>query len=130
MGNHYEMQGKMNLRKLFATNNNISGISSTSIPNGIETIDFSYNSIDYVSPNTFLLKDRVNEISFENNLLTLLDESSLRLPPRSSEASSASPPLLLLSDNPLKCDCGAEWLSRAARDANGCLLYTSDAADE
>lgn len=116
--NHYEVHDKLQLRKMIARNNNISEISSLSIPNGIEILDFSENRIDYVSSNTFLLKDRVNEINLEGNLLTLLEESSLRLPPRAPDASSI-PPLLLLSGNPLKCDCGAEWLSRAAREASG-----------
>uniref|UniRef100_A0A6A7G1U3 Toll-like receptor Tollo n=1 Tax=Hirondellea gigas TaxID=1518452 RepID=A0A6A7G1U3_9CRUS len=122
--NHYEVHDKLKLRKMIATNNNITEISALSIPNGIEIIDFSHNLIDYVSSNTFLSKYRVNEINLEHNFLTLLDESSLRLPPRSPEASSAAPPLLLLSNNPLKCDCGAEWLARAARDANGDKMLT------
>nr|ANG08895.1 toll family protein LongTollC [Parhyale hawaiensis] len=122
--NHFEVHNKLNLRRIFASNNLIAAINYTSIPNGIEMIDFSNNVIDYVSSNTFLLKDRVNEINLENNQLMLLEESSLRLPPRSPEATSASPPLLLLSNNPLKCDCGAEWLSRAARDAVGDRVLT------
>ncbi|KAA0192782.1 hypothetical protein HAZT_HAZT002383 [Hyalella azteca] len=124
MENHFEVHDKLNLRRIFAANNSITAINYTSIPNGIEVIDFSDNLIDYVSSNTFLLKDRVNEINLENNQLMLLEESSLRLPPRSPEATSASPPLLLLSNNPLKCDCGAEWLSRAARDAVGDRILT------
>ena len=119
LDNYYEVHGKLKLRKLIASHNNLTAISPTSLSNGIEYVDLSHNSIDYVSSKTFLHKGQINLINFENNLLTLLEESSLSLPPRSSEASSASPPLLLLSNNPLKCDCGAEWLSRAARDANG-----------
>ncbi|KAF2365715.1 Toll/interleukin-1 receptor (TIR) domain [Trinorchestia longiramus] len=122
--NHFEVHDKLNLRKILASNNSITAINYTSIPNGIEIIDFSDNLIDYVSSNTFLLKNRVNEINLENNQLMLLEESSLRLAPRSREATSASPPLLLLSNNPLKCDCGAEWLSRAARDAIGDRILT------
>ena len=117
--NYYEIHDKLKLKNVLARNNNISEISQSSIPNGIEILDFSNNLIDFVSSNTFLLKDRVNEIHLEGNLLNLLEESSLRLPPRSSVASSASPPTLFLSDNPLKCDCGAEWLSRAAHEAAG-----------
>ncbi|ROT72102.1 hypothetical protein C7M84_009531 [Penaeus vannamei] len=76
---------------------------------GIKELHLHHNSISYVASNTFLDKMSVSLIDLRYNSLTLLEEAALRLSPRQSPA-----PLLLLSHNPLECDCGADWLLRAA----------------
>ncbi|XP_027218876.2 toll-like receptor Tollo [Penaeus vannamei] len=107
--NFYQVQKSIGLQKLYASSNNISEISATIIPDGIKELHLHHNSISYVASNTFLDKMSVSLIDLRYNSLTLLEEAALRLSPRQSPA-----PLLLLSHNPLECDCGADWLLRAA----------------
>ncbi|KAK7071419.1 Leucine rich repeat, partial [Halocaridina rubra] len=107
--NYYEVQSKLELRILYATHNNITDINSEVIPDRIEELYLSNNDISYVASNTFFDKGKIALIDLRSNHITILEEAALRL-----SARKTSPPLLLLSDNPLECDCGADWLLRAA----------------
>uniref|UniRef100_A0AAU7L1Z2 Toll4 n=1 Tax=Macrobrachium nipponense TaxID=159736 RepID=A0AAU7L1Z2_MACNP len=107
--NYYGVEKKLGLKILYATHNNLTDISAAVVPDKIEEVHLEYNAISYVASNTFLDKTNVTLIDLRNNHLTILEESALRLSPRQTP-----PPLLLLSNNPLECDCGADWLLRAA----------------
>lgn len=109
LDNFYQLEQTLGLRVLYAAHNNISDISASSVPDSIEELHLQHNAISYVASNTFLEKTSVSLIDLRHNSLTILEEAALRLSPR-----QAPPPLLLLSHNPLQCDCAADWLLRAA----------------
>ncbi|KAK8732201.1 hypothetical protein OTU49_007237 [Cherax quadricarinatus] len=107
--NYYEVQKTLGLRVLYATNNNISEINAAVVPDGIEELHLQHNVISYVATNTFLDKMSVSLIDLRDNMVAILEEASLRLSQR-----HAPPPLLLISHNPLECNCATDWLLRAA----------------
>ena len=109
LDNFYQLEQTLGLRVLYAGHNNISDISASSVPDSIEELHLDHNAITYVASNTFLDKGSVALIDLRHNSLTILEEAALRLSPRQSP-----PPLLMLSYNPLQCDCAADWLLRAA----------------
>ncbi|KAK4295920.1 hypothetical protein Pmani_031546 [Petrolisthes manimaculis] len=109
LDNFYKVQQDVGLKVLYASYNNISDISSPAIPDSIHEVHLDHNSISYVASNTFLDKTTISLIDLRHNSLSILEEAALRLSPR-----QAPPPLLLLSHNPLQCDCAADWLLRAA----------------
>lgn len=107
--NYYEIQKTLGLRVLYAAHNNISNINAAVVPDGIEKLHLQHNAISYVASNTFLDKTSISLIDLRHNSLTILEEAALKMSLRHSP-----PPLLLLSHNPLQCDCTADWLLRAA----------------
>ncbi|XP_042235320.1 toll-like receptor Tollo [Homarus americanus] len=107
--NYYEVQKTLGLRILYAAHNNISDINAEVVPDGIEELHLQHNAISYVASNTFLDKTKVLLIDLRYNLLTILEEAALRISSRKTPA-----PHLMLSHNPLQCDCAADWLLRAA----------------
>ncbi|XP_071531820.1 toll-like receptor Tollo [Panulirus ornatus] len=109
LDNFYEVQKTLGLQVLYATHNNISDINAAVVPDGIKELHLQHNAISYVASNTFLDKASISLIDMRYNILTILEEAALRLSPRHTP-----PPLLLLSHNPLQCDCAADWLLRAA----------------
>lgn len=115
IGNHYKLEDKISLKYVYASYNNITEINGHSIPNKIEEIYFDHNLIDYIASNTFKDKNAVSIIDLSHNQLTLLGDSSIRLPTNPQEISLHAP-LLYLTGNMLECDCGAEWLLRSAND--------------
>ncbi|XP_071531802.1 toll-like receptor 6 [Panulirus ornatus] len=107
--NYYEERKTIGLKMLYAAHNNISDISATVVPDGIEELHLQHNAISVVAPNTFLDKTNISLIDLRHNILTILLDAALRMSPRHTP-----PPLLMLSNNPLQCDCAADWLLRAA----------------
>nr|AOG75606.1 Toll2 [Procambarus clarkii] len=107
--NYYEVQKSLELRVLYASHNNISEISAAIVPDGIEELHLQHNVISYVATNTFFDKMSVSLIDLRYNMVVILEEAALRLSQR-----HAPPPLLLLSHNPLECNCATDWLLRAA----------------
>ncbi|CAL4065382.1 unnamed protein product [Meganyctiphanes norvegica] len=102
---------KLKLKYLHVTHNSITEINADSIPHSIENVYFTNNLIEFLGSNTFLDKVNISEIDLRHNNLTLIDESSLRLGIRDENHSQTS---VHLSGNPLECNCGADWLLRAA----------------
>ncbi|XP_063850466.1 toll-like receptor Tollo [Scylla paramamosain] len=117
LDNFYQLEQAVGLRVLYAAHNNISDISASSVPDSVEELHLHHNAISYVASNTFLEKASVALIDLRHNSLTILEEAALRLSPR-----QAPPPLLLLSHNPLQCDCAADWLLRAAGAVLGAAM--------
>ena len=111
LGNHYELQSHLGLKKLYVSFNNITEINTLSIPNGIVELHLQNNRIEYIASNTFRDKEMISLIDLSYNNISLLEESSLRI---SSSKKRSSPTILLLANNPLDCDCGADWLLSAA----------------
>ncbi|CAL4145413.1 unnamed protein product [Meganyctiphanes norvegica] len=101
----------LKLRNLYVTHNSITEINADSIPKSIEYLYLTNNFINFIGSNTFIDKVNVSEIDLCNNNLTLIDESSLRLGVRNETDPQTS---VHLSGNPLECNCGADWLLRAA----------------
>lgn len=114
IGNHYKLEDKLNLKKVFASHNNITEINASSVPDKIEEIYLDHNYIDYVASNTFKDKGQISIINLSYNKLSLLGDSSVRL--QLKPYTSAPTPLLYLNGNMLECDCGAEWLLKSASE--------------
>ncbi|CAL4210849.1 unnamed protein product, partial [Meganyctiphanes norvegica] len=112
LDNYYGNSNRnLKLQNLFVTHNSITEINADSIPNSIVNVYLRNNFLNFIGSNAFKNKVNVSEIDLCNNNLTLIDESSLRLGIRNDNNPQTS---VLLSGNPLECNCGADWLLRAA----------------
>lgn len=107
LGNYYELEDKMHLKIIDASNNHIREINAGSFPNQVEMINLSSNRISIIHPFTFMIKHNLTKVNLTHNRLQNLDINAFRLKPTKSAL-----PEFWIADNIYFCDCSMEWLQR------------------
>ena len=109
LGNFYKNGSKINLLILDASFNRLRDISSSSIPDSIETIFLNGNQISQIQPYTFFTKKNLSRVDLFSNKIMHLNQNALRL----SVLDPAKPrPEFYIGENPLECDCSLHWLQK------------------
>ncbi|XP_076373422.1 toll-like receptor Tollo [Tachypleus tridentatus] len=109
LGNYFDLETVLKLRTLDASNNKITELAPSSLPNGIEIVFLSDNKIHTIRPFSFLGKANLTRVDLVKNDLENLEMNSFRL----TVVSDKKPlPEFSISGNPYLCDCNMDWLQR------------------
>ena len=110
--------GLSKLNTLVLSHNKLTTISSTvfkGLHNNLTTLDLSYNRLTDISPAAFKYMPVLSALSLQFNFLTTLDVNAI--PWHGDE------PVVLVHDNPWRCDCDLKWMfekkSISAWNTNG-----------
>lgn len=109
LGNYYVQRDTIQIKMLDASFNRLTEITDTSIPDSVESVFLNNNLIGKIKTNTFLRKANLSRVVLYANRMEYIDIASLRLDPVPEHREL---PQFYIGDNPLKCDCTAEWLQR------------------
>lgn len=110
MGNYFKTESF--LSHLDISHNLLTNINPTTFPKTIKTLLLKNCLINEVSPGTLSNKPNLEKIDLTENLIKKLEMSSLILP---NVNNYKNPPELLLTKNPLHCDCSMEWILKLKR---------------
>ena len=105
--NLYENESQLSLLILDSSFNRLREISSSSIPDSIETIFLNGNQISQIQPYTFFKKKNLTRVDLFSNKLRHLDQNALRLNALDPDKPR---PEFYIGENPLECDCSLQWL--------------------
>ena len=109
LGNYYENESQLSLLILDSSFNRLREISSSSIPDSIETLFLNGNQISKIQPYTFFKKKNLTRVDLFDNNLRHLDQNALRL---SDLDPNKDRPEFFIAENPLECDCRLHWLQK------------------
>lgn len=109
LGNYYVQRATIQIKMLDASFNRLTEITDTSIPDSVENVFLNNNLIQKIKINTFLRKANLSRVVLYANKMEYIELASLRLDPVPEHKEL---PQFYIGDNPLKCDCTAEWLQR------------------
>ncbi|KAF0286989.1 Toll-like receptor 6 [Amphibalanus amphitrite] len=114
IGNFYNRESKMKLETLDLSHNQVSLITSASVPDSIKYFIIAGNQLLTVEPGTFENKYQLIRADLSSNQLSELDLNAVTLPvPEAAEGEDdESVAELLLAGNPFFCDCNMDWLLR------------------
>ena len=122
IGNFYNIESKIKLETLDISHNQVSLISSSSVPDSIKYFIIASNQLTTVEPGTFENKYQLIRADLSSNQLGELARDAVALPggadvsPVAVASSSktadgtAAPAELLLAGNPFVCNCQMDWL--------------------
>ncbi len=114
LGNCMDLDN-LRIRNLDLSDNYITEVGSSNLPDSIENLILGHNRIHHVQPYTFYRKPNLTRVDLSHNQLVRLDQNALRLgPDRATSVSAAAE--IFLGHNPLQCDCGMEWLQHMNSD--------------
>ncbi|XP_059473262.1 toll-like receptor Tollo [Neocloeon triangulifer] len=114
-------QGGRSLTFLDLSENLLERLEASDVPDQVMMLYLSDNRISHVASGTFIAKRNLTVADLSSNHLTELDINALQL---GMEVPKGSPlPEILLSHNPLTCDCKMEWLQRANSLADSLRRY-------
>lgn len=97
------------LRVMDVSYNKLTHIDQTSVPVSLENLRLNHNHLTSIAPRTFILSSQLRKVELIGNRIESLSPESLQLPPI---APGRSLPEFYLRDNPFRCNCELEWLTR------------------
>ncbi|XP_068209067.1 toll-like receptor Tollo [Palaemon carinicauda] len=106
LGNHYEIESQLHLKIIDASNNRLTDISSSSVPDSVEILFLNNNQIHRVQPYAFFKKKNLTRVDLYGNRIKNIEQNALRI----STDTSRDLPIFYLGKNPFECDCKMQWL--------------------
>ncbi len=107
LGNHFEIENQLHLSVFDASNNRLTEITGSSIPDNVQTLNLANNQISKIQSYAFFKKYNLSRVNLVGNQLKILTAHSLRI---SSVPSGKPLPEFLIANNPFQCDCTMQWL--------------------
>ncbi|XKL67476.1 hypothetical protein PGB90_002967 [Kerria lacca] len=107
LGNHFEIENQLQLSVFDASNNVLSEITGSSIPDNVQTLNLANNQISKIQSYAFFKKYNLTRVNLVGNQLKILTPHSLRI---SSVPNGKMLPEFLIANNPFQCDCTMQWL--------------------
>ncbi|KAL1131631.1 hypothetical protein AAG570_011244 [Ranatra chinensis] len=107
LGNYFEIESQLHLTMFDASNNKLTEITGSAIPDSVEILNLSNNLITKVQSYTFFKKPNLTRVELVGNQIKSLTQNSLRI----STIPPGKPlPEFYISNNPFQCDCTMQWL--------------------
>nr|AOF80300.1 toll [Macrobrachium rosenbergii] len=109
LGNYFSLEGKLELRTLDVSHNQLESLGGPSVPDSVELLFVNSNKITRIGAGTFANKNNLSMVDLYDNLLSKVDLNSINLP-RVPEDRDL--PEFYVGGNPIFCDCNMEWMHR------------------
>ncbi|XP_065200516.1 toll-like receptor Tollo [Planococcus citri] len=107
LGNHFEIENQLQLSVFDASNNRLTEITGSSIPDNVQSLNLANNQISKIQSYAFFKKYNLTKVDLVGNQLKILTPHSLRI---SSVPAGRTLPEFYVADNPFQCDCTMQWL--------------------
>lgn len=107
LGNHFEIENELHLSIFDASNNRLTEITGSSIPDNVQTLNLANNQISKIQSYSFFKKFNLTRVNLVGNQLKILTPHSLRI---SAVPAGKIVPKFLIANNPFQCDCTMQWL--------------------
>lgn len=107
LGNHFEIENQLHLSNFDASNNRLTEITGSSIPDNVQTLNLANNQISKIQSYSFFKKFNLTRVNLVGNQLKILTPHSLRI---STVPAGRMVPKFLIAQNPFQCDCTMQWL--------------------
>ncbi|CAF0939321.1 unnamed protein product [Brachionus calyciflorus] len=106
-----EVLEKLNLsnNKIALTENNFQHLKS------LKSLDLSGNQLQYIHPNVFNSLNRLEYLDLSNNNLEKVDACTLSKINTNPITLRFVPPIILMNNNPIDCDCNIFYLNRVLK---------------
>lgn len=85
LGNYYNLEGNFKLKFLDASHNKISDVGPENILGSMEHLYLNDNKISKIAPNSFLDKERLEQVHLQRNELSTLSRAALHITPQESK---------------------------------------------
>ncbi|XP_058066318.1 toll-like receptor Tollo [Anopheles bellator] len=109
LGNYFEIESQLALSTIDASSNQLTEITGSAIPNGVELLYLNDNLIAKVQSYTFFKKPNLTRVDLFGNRIATLDPNSLRI---SAVPDDRPLPEFYIGGNPYQCDCQLSWLQQ------------------
>lgn len=109
LGNYYEIESQLHLTVFDASNNKLTDITGSAIPDSVEVLNLSNNIISKVQSYTFFKKPNLTRVELTGNQIKSLTQNSLRI---STIPHDKEIPEFYIGKNPFQCDCTMQWLQQ------------------
>jgi Leucine-rich repeat (LRR) protein len=107
LGNYFEIESQLHLTMFDGSNNKLTEITGSAIPDSVEILNLSNNLISKVQSYTFFKKPNLTRVDLVGNQIKSLTQNSLRI---STIPAGKSLPEFYIGNNPFQCDCTMQWL--------------------
>ncbi|XP_054270825.1 toll-like receptor Tollo [Macrosteles quadrilineatus] len=109
LGNYYEIESQLHLTVFDASDNKLTDITGSAIPDSVEVLNLSNNIISKVQSYTFFKKPNLTRVELTGNQIKSLTQNSLRI---STIPHDKEIPEFYIGKNPFQCDCTMQWLQQ------------------
>lgn len=109
LGNYFEIESQLHLTMFDASNNKLTEITGSAIPDSVEILNLSNNIISKVQSYTFFKKPNLTRVELVGNQIKSLTQNSLRI---STIPHDKTIPEFYIGNNPFQCDCTMQWLQQ------------------
>uniref|UniRef100_A0A146LFE4 Protein toll n=3 Tax=Lygus hesperus TaxID=30085 RepID=A0A146LFE4_LYGHE len=109
LGNYFEIESQLHLTTFDASNNKLTEITGSAIPDSVEILNLSNNLIGKVQSYTFFKKPNLTRVDLIGNQIKILTQNSLRI---STIPEGKQLPEFYIGGNPFQCDCTMQWLQQ------------------
>ncbi|XP_052873869.1 toll-like receptor Tollo [Anopheles cruzii] len=116
LGNYFEIESQLSLSTIDASSNQLTEITGSAIPNGVELLYLNDNLIAKVQSYTFFKKPNLTRVDLFGNRIATLDPNSLRI---SAVPDDRALPEFYIGGNPYQCDCQLSWLQQQQQAGGG-----------
>lgn len=113
LGNYFEIESQLHLTMFDASNNKLTDITGSAIPDSVEILNLSNNLISKVQSYTFFKKPNLTRVELTGNQIKSLTQNSLRI---STIPAHKSLPEFSIAGNPFQCDCTMQWLQQYSKE--------------
>lgn len=107
LGNYFEIESQLHLTMFDASNNKLTEITGSAVPDSVEILNLSNNIISKVQSYTFFKKPNLTRVELVGNQIKSLTQNSLRI---STIPHNKQIPEFYIGKNPFQCDCTMQWL--------------------
>lgn len=109
LGNYFEIESQLHLTTFDASDNKLTEITGSAIPDSVEVLNLSNNLIGKVQSYTFFKKPNLTKVDLIGNQIKILTQNSLRI---STIPEGKQLPEFYIGGNPFQCDCTMQWLQQ------------------